>query len=48
MAIIIIFKNYYFQIIIKNFMKCNILNTFADINYGKFSDYNLEELCPWL
>ena len=46
MAFIIIFKNYYFRIIIKNFKKCNILNIFAFKNYGKFADNNLEKLCP--
>ena len=44
--IIIIFKNHYFRII-KNFTKCNILNTFAFKAYGKFDEHNLEKLCSW-
>ena len=47
MAVVIIFKKYYFRIIIKNLTKCNILSTFAFKNYGKFTQYNLEKLCPW-
>ena len=46
MAFVITLKNYYFRIIIKNLTKCNILSTFALKNYGKFTDYNLEKLCP--
>ena len=45
MAFIIIFKKYYFRIIIKIFTKCNILSTFAHKNYGKFAYHNLEKLC---
>ena len=46
MAFVIILKNYYFRIIIKNLTKCNILSTFALKNYRKFIDYNLEKLSP--
>ena len=46
MAVVIILKNYYFPIIIKNLAKCNILSTFALKNYGKFTPHNLEKLCP--
>ena len=50
MAIITVFKNYYFRIIIKNLTKCNILNTFAFKNYGKFANHVLESciLGLWL
>ena len=43
---VVIIKKYYFRIIIKNLTKCNILSTFAQKNYGKFTGYNLEKLCP--
>ena len=46
MAFIIILKNYYLRIIIKNLKKCNILSIFAFTNYGKFAANNLEKLCP--
>ena len=46
MAVIIILKSYYFQLIIKNLTKCNILSTFALKNHGKFTGHNLEKLCP--
>ena len=39
----IIFKNWYFRLIIKNLTKCNILKTFALKNYGNFADHNLEK-----
>ena len=47
MAFIIIFKNFYFRIIIKNLTKYNILNTFTFKNYEKFAYHNLEKLCLW-
>ena len=47
MAFIISFKNYYCRIIIKNLMKCNILNTFAFKSYGKFANHNIEKLYLW-
>ena len=43
---ILFFKNYFFRIIIKKVTKRNILSSFAFKNYGKFTDYNLEKLCP--
>ena len=46
MAFIITLKNYYFRIIIKNETKSSILSIFAFKNYGKFTDHNLEKLCP--
>ena len=46
MAIVIILKNYYFRIIIKNLTKCNILSTLALKNFGKFTYHNLGKLCP--
>ena len=46
MVFIIFFFNYYFQII-KTLMKCNILNTFAFKNYGKFDERYLEKLYHW-
>ena len=46
MAVVIILKNYYFRIIIKSLTKCNVLSTFTLKNYGKFTDHNLEKLCP--
>ena len=47
MAMIIIFKNYYFWIIIKIWKKCNILNPFAFKNYGKIANQNLENIYVW-
>ena len=46
MSFVIILKNYYFGIIIKNLTKCNILSTFELKNYGKITDHDLEKLCP--
>ena len=46
MAVVIILKSYYFRIIIKNLTKGNILSTFALKHYGKFTNHNLEKLCP--
>ena len=43
----IIFRNYYFWIIMQNLTTCNILNTFALKNHGKFADNNFEKLCSW-
>ena len=42
----IIFRNYYFRIIIKKVAKCKILKTFDLKNNGKFGYHNLEKLCP--
>ena len=44
---LITFRNYCFQIIIKNLAKCNILKTFALKNNGKLVNHNLEKLCSW-
>ena len=53
------FKNYYFQIIIKNLTQCNTLNIFAFSKYGKLANHNSKEIvslvlgfgidhcCPW-
>ena len=38
-------ETYYFQIIIKNLTKSNILKAFAPNNKGKFADHDLEKLC---
>ena len=38
----LLFSNYH-----QNLTKCNILSNFAFKNYGKFSYYNVEKLCPW-
>ena len=46
MAVVIILKNYYFWIIIKNLTKCNISSTFAPKNFGKSTYHNLGKLCP--
>ena len=39
-------KTIIFRIIIKNLTKCNTLSTFELKTYGKFTDHNLEKLCP--
>ena len=47
MAFIIIFKNWYFQIIIKKLTKCNILNTFALKIMENLPTIILKKLRPW-
>ena len=42
----VIFRNYYFGIVIKNIIKCNVLKTFALKNIGKFACHILEKLRP--
>ena len=42
---LIIFRIYYFRIIIKNLTKCKILKNFALKNNGKFADIDSEKFC---
>ena len=44
----IIFRNFYFRIIIKKLNKLQYLKTFAVKNNEKYADHNLEKLCPCL